>query len=488
MNDKNKNNKPSAAPDAPAKKPMHRRTRRGLYTAAVSAFVLAIVIAFNLLVGTLPSGATEFDITGKDLYTITNQSVDYLQTLGKDVEIVVFAQKEAIDETMLKLIERYAALSPHLSLRVVDPVLNPATLEAYGAQPNQVAVRCEATDKTSLINMAGIDGVEEGLILYDAESYYYRQQYMPVALDVEGQLTSAVNFVTTTETHKLYLMGGHGEQAFGTSATALIDKANIETQELNLLIDGSIPGDCELLICNSPSSDLADEELDLLKTYLRTGGNVMILLGESTLTNFNALLAVYGLEMQNGYIGDNTRYYEMFANQYGYFCIYPVLSPTNEVTASITSDAILRYARGMLITTPERRGAEVTPFMTTSEDGLLVLDEQTAVPGQYVLGATAVETFEDKDNITSRLTVITAVDLVSDETAELTSLSNTDIFLNALALNFDGIQNLNIPAKSLNVNSIVISSPLFWGALFAGIIPLGILVGGVVHWARRRRR
>ncbi len=462
------------------------KKKHGIYAAAVSAIVIAIVIVFNLFVSSIPEGTLEFDISDKGLYQITQQSVDYLGTLDKDVSIVVLSQEAAMDKMILKIINNYVKLSPHISLQFIDPVVNPSALETYGAQENNIVVTCSDTGKTRVLKLGGIYGYEDGLILYDAQAAYTSGQYKPVAIDAEGQLTSAINGVTSDVSHKLYYLDGHGESPLGTMASDAISKSNIETATVSLSKDGSIPEDCELLVSVNPTTDLTGEELDLLLTYLKNGGNVMVFLSSADLANFNTLLETYGLQMQTGIIADQENYYKIYAQQYSYFCIFPNLSTSDSITSGITSDALLRHSSGMLETTPLRRGAVVSPFMTTSDKALLVVDENTMTEGQYILGATSVETFENTDDTESRLTVIAATDLLSDDIP--TAYSNMDIFLNAVNANFGDAQSTVIPTKSLDVGAIKMSHPIIWGALFIAVIPLAFIVGGLVYWSRRRKR
>lgn len=462
--------------------------KKGLFVAGVSAIVLAAVLVLNLLLSGIPSGTLEYDISGKSFYRVSKQSTDYLSALDMDVEIVVLAQSDVIDELLLKFINNYAGSSPRVKLEVIDPVLNPTALTAYNAQANNVVVTCPETGRVRLLNLAGIDGESEGLIIYDAASFYYNNQLNPVYLDAEGQLTGAIHYVTSEETHKLYLLDGHGEEALGKNAAALLSKGNIETAPLNLLAEGGVPDDCELLLCFNPERDLSEDELELLKTYLRTGGNVMLLLSNSELTNFRALLRVYGLQLQTGVVADTAQYYKAYADSYGYFCIYPTLSEESTITAGIEFEALLRFAGGMVTVTPERRAAVVTPFMTTSEQGLLAVDETNMTEGQFVLGATAVESFPDKSDTESRLTVISAMDLLSDDLAGFASISNFDIFMNAVNANLGEVTNLSIPARSLNITMNTVANPGFWSLVFIGVIPVAVLVTGLIYWSRRRRR
>ena len=127
-----------------------RSLRRGGYLAAVTAAVAALVVLINV-VGQLPSHWTELDLTDNGLYEISDTSRDFLAGLDQDVEIVVLAEEGNTDERILKFLDRYAALSDHLSLTFVDPVAHPEEASAYDTQSNSLIVRCEATGKSQTI-------------------------------------------------------------------------------------------------------------------------------------------------------------------------------------------------------------------------------------------------------------------------------------------------------------------------------------------------
>jgi ABC-2 type transport system permease protein len=465
-----------------------KSSKRGIYMASTSAIAIALVIVFNLILGSIPSGTLEFDMTSNDAYKVTAQSVDFLAELDQNIEIVVLAQSVGIDERLQKFINNYAKLSPKITLKEIDPVLYPTALETYEAEDNTVVVRNTDTGKSKVVNLAGFYGYMDGLILYDYQTYSQTGQLVPVYMDAEGQLTSAINYVNRASEDTVYLLSGHGEAELGNNALNRLGKANIVSAPLNLLKD-SIPEDCELILCNNPTSDLADDELDTLLYHLKNGGNVMVLLDSPDFKNFNTLLTTYGLQMQPGIIGDTEpgRYYQQ--ETFSYFCILPVQSTSDPITSSLINDALVLYARGMTEITPERRGSTVSPFMTTSGKGQNVVDENTVTEGTYILGATAVETFEDAEDTASRLTVISAVSLIDDGvTSAFPNLSNLDIFLNAIAANLENSSYISIPQKNLQVTYYQPANMLLWGIFFIGIVPLGFIGAGIVYWTKRRKR
>ena len=268
--------------------------RKGI-TSATTAVVLAIAVVVNLVVGQLPSDLVERDISDNSLYTVSDTSVDYLSALERDVELVVLASEDTTDQRITKFLHNYAALSGHLSLSFVDPVEHPSALTEYEADQNTVVVRCSDTGRQRVVPFSDI-------LVADLMSYYTYGTYTYSEFDAEGQLTSAVDYVTSDNSHILYLAENHGESALGGSVTDAISKANLSTSTVSLLLDNGVPDDCSLLVFNQPQTDLSAGEAQMVRDYLEGGGQVMILLTRTDLANFNAILADYGLAMAQGYI------------------------------------------------------------------------------------------------------------------------------------------------------------------------------------------
>ncbi|MCE2603816.1 GldG family protein, partial [Pseudomonas aeruginosa] len=101
-----------------------------------------------------------------------------------------------------------------------------------------------------------------------------------LSFDGEGQLTGAINQVTGRENKKIYTTSGHGEAELSSAITNLMNKSGMTTEALNLLMDDSIPEDCDLLLLNGPSSDLTEGESSKLDQYIKKGGKVMVLMAE----------------------------------------------------------------------------------------------------------------------------------------------------------------------------------------------------------------
>lgn len=465
-----------------------RAVKHGMYSTLCSVIVIAIVIVFNIILSQLPSSAVERDMTAGDLYTMSKTSSEYLSGLDSNIELTILAESGSVDQRLMKFIYNYAAASPKISIKEVDPVRYPSALDTYGVGADNVIITNSDTGKNTSIQLYGYDGMDKAMLLYDYARYYQTGVHSAVSFDADGLLTSAIDYVTGDKTGTVYLLSGHGEAELSASAQELVEKANLGLESVDLLMDGGVPEDCGLLLSVNPSTDLADDELEILKKYLQSGGNVMLIIDNGELKNFAALLKEYGLEMQDGFVGDTSRYFSNYASYYGYYCISPELDSSNSITAKITANAMLLYPHGMRTVEPGRSGVEISSFMTTSDKGFVYHDEENIENDRYILGAVATETLEDEDKI-SRLIVVSTPTLVDENlTSTITSLANLDIFINAVTSCFDGISAVTIPAKSMTLTYNTISGTSVWSALFIGAIPLALIIYGLYYWTKRRKQ
>ena len=78
----------------------------------------------------------------------------------------------------------------------------------------------------------------------------------------------------------------------------LFSKNNLTTDEVNLMMTGEIPDDCDLLFMDASSKDISDDEKTLLLNYLKKGGKVFIILGDSEdeTPNLDEVLKEYGMQ------------------------------------------------------------------------------------------------------------------------------------------------------------------------------------------------
>ena len=480
-------------------------TRNGSYSVGLTVVVIAIVIVLNFVIGQLPESLRNLDVSSTRIYEISDTTTDLLDSLDEDVDMTVLAVRDDTDDRITTFLSKYEALSDHINIEWVDPVLHPSALTEYDTSENTIVISCEATGKSTTVSF-------DDILVPDMYSYYYYGSTDYTEFDGEGQLTSAVNYVTSDVEKTIYQTTGHGEGTLSTTITDLMDQNNYNLSEINLLMNTSIPEDCDLLLMYEPATDLSDDETEMLRNYLADGGKVMILLGDTNATelpNLETVLEEYGMKAADGYIADPQRCY-----QGNYYYIFPELSVSGDMADGISSEMVLlTNTHGMNLIDPARDTITTTGFMSSS-DGAYAVTETAQQQGDYTLGAVAEETVSSQDDdedtdssgedaeeasddsssdaesdeVTSRLTVISAGSMIDSQiTDTFTQLENTKVFMNAVTANFDGVQNISVEPKSLQVEYNTVQYAGLFSLLVIFGIPAAVLIGGFVVWFRRRK-
>ena len=94
------------------KEALNTRTARvGGYSFVMAVIVLAILIALNVAVSSLPSTWTHYDISAAQLYSVTSSTKAVAQGLTQDVTIYWITQDGSEDTIVEKLLDVYDDLS-----------------------------------------------------------------------------------------------------------------------------------------------------------------------------------------------------------------------------------------------------------------------------------------------------------------------------------------------------------------------------------------
>lgn len=458
-------------------------SKRGSYTLAMTSIVIAIVIVFNMIINLIPENKRQFDISSSNIYEISSKSKKIINKVDHDVTFYVLAEKSSTDKRIKTFINKYASLSDKIHIKWIDPVLHPSALTKYGTEENNIVISCKKTNRTTTVSFDDI--------LVSSASYYSTSSSAS-SFDGDGQLTSALNYVTSDKEYKAYYTSGHGESSLSSEVTSLLTKSRVSTSDLLLMTATSIPDDCDLLIINGATSDFTKDEVKLLSSYLKKGGKVVTLLAQTnkSMKNLYGLLKDYGLTVQSGYIADTERSY-----QGNYYYLIPNLSVSGDMASGISSNSVMMInSKGMTQSTPARDSISTDSFMTTSSNGYAVT-EKKQTQGTYVLGATSTESVKVKNSkgkkITkeSRLTVYGSNMLIDEQiTSSFSSLENLTLFTNSVTASLDNADNVSISPKSLEVSYNTIAHPGPFSILVLFVIPVGLIIGGFIVWFKRRRR
>ena len=260
-----KNKNEQTKKESKEKMPLNKKyLRNGSYSTLLIVIFVAIVVVINMIVGKLPSKYTQIDISDQQLYSIGDETKKVLKNLDKDVTIYQIAQSGSEDETISNLLQKYADESKHVKVELKDPVVSPKFVSEYTSDQvssNSLIIVCG--DRNKVVNYND---------LYESTMDYNTYSYQTTGFDGEGQITSAIAYVTTENLPVLYTLEGHGEKELDSTIKEDIEKANMEIKSLNLISEGSVPDDAACLLIDSPSSDISEDEKTALLDYLENGG------------------------------------------------------------------------------------------------------------------------------------------------------------------------------------------------------------------------
>lgn len=462
------------------------------YSTGMIAFAAAIVVVINLVLNELPLSWTAVDVTSEKLYSLTEQSKDYVANMQEDVAIYVIAAEDGSDTTLGQTLQRFDDLSEHITVEYVDPNVNPRFYTQYTDSSITMNSLIVVSDRRNKV--INYNDIYESSYDYDYTTGGYSSS--TTGYDGEGQILSALDFVLTDEMPKLYMTSGHGEYTLGSSFSTAISKENVDYETINLLEYDTVPEDAACLLIYGAVKDFSEEDKDKVISYLNQGGNVILITGytDEETPNLDEILNYMGLNLAEGLVVEqNSKNY--YGNPY---LILPDISYSS-YTADLYNDyyVFTPYAQGLLIQDEEAGNIVYSTFLATSEDAFAKADVNTLgdytksegdQEGPFALGLSAVRNLEDGSQAT--MVVYTSEQMFTEEADAIVSGTNQALFANTISSFADHEITVSVPVKSYQVSNLMVtqSDAVTIGLLTTLIIPAGCLGAGFIIWFRRRKR
>ena len=391
------------------------------------------------------------------------------------------------DTTVQRLLQRYADLSDHIQVEVMDPSLHPTFLDNYELEISRLYENSVLVDCEGRYRLVGYDEI----FVTSYEMDYYSYNYITsTSFNGESALTSALHYVSSDDLPKVYTLTGHGETELDERITEMLSQDNFESETLSLLSEESVPEDAAAIIINAPSSDLNQDEADMLITYLENGGSIALItsyMGADDMPNLKQVTASMGLTTEAGIIKGERN---MRLTRYPHYILPNIES--HEITSSLSEAGyyILTPLAQPLVET-EDSSASITWLLTTSD---------SAYAKQAAMSMTTTEK-EDGDtdgpfNVAAlsenggKLFWVTSDTLLDSYVDSAVSGANSNLFMNALNYMCEQEESISIRAKSLDSATLTVpqSESTLWSIVMIGVIPVGLIVLGMLIWIRRKRR
>lgn len=370
------NEKPAGGAPAPAR---GSETKRKVVEGSIwTTGVLLVAALIGLLNYFGMKYYHRFDWTGSKLYTLSEKSKSVLAGLDQDVQITLFVPPTSnVYDATKELLERYAAASPRIALRAVDPERN--LIEAQ-----RLVDELQLSSLSVVVFQAGGDKrviEESSLADWDYSGMQFGAQPTMTGFKGEEAFTGAILELVERRKPKVLFTTGHGERSLDDfDATGLsrirdlLGKENLNLEAWASLGQSDVPPGTDALVIAGPRVNFVQPELDAFDRYLDRGGRLLALLdpeldgkGGLVATGLEAWLAKRGVEVGNDIVVDPSSTLPFFGAE-TIFVKATGIHPVVESLAQAEYPVIFALARSVESGTAPA-GVDARTLLQTTADG-----------------------------------------------------------------------------------------------------------------------
>ncbi len=349
-----------------------RKIRCGGFSVLLTSAAVVLVLLFGLLSDGLEKRfALQIDCSFNGASTQGAVTDAVLAQLEKDVTLYAVTPASGGDETLLSLLDRYAAASDRVTVReeslIRNPVLQTQFTDAAGIRQvteDCLIVSCPETGRARVLNAEDF-----ALYSYNTETGYFDL----ASYSYEKSVTEAILFVTQNDVPRIQILTGHGEMT-ASETEPLEDtlvSANYQVERVNLAAGGQLdPG--SLLMILAPRYDLTERELEALLDFAKAGGSFFVISQYSdplNLNNFQSLFRAFGIEAYPGMViakeEDTDSYYADSP-----VIIMPYMMETDATRSLLSAGEdilLLTAARAFRLSDVVPEGVMLSPVLVTGE-------------------------------------------------------------------------------------------------------------------------
>ncbi|MEO5353179.1 MAG: GldG family protein [Magnetococcus sp. XQGC-1] len=462
---------------------MNRSTRTTLRLQS-SSMGLILLLLLLLLAYASHRYPLRWDWTATHRHSLAEQSTKAIKAFPKGVSATVYVQEQGEQRNQLAaLLEKYRVANPELTIRFVDPDLDPGE-----------AKRADVAMYGTIVLRAG-------------------EKTEKVTESTEESVTNALIRLAKGSIKTIRFVGGHGEHPFMdrgevgmekaaragqeriaySKATALLKGEGYHVAPINLAEVEKIPEETVAIVLAGPKTPLLPVEVERLQLWWEAGGRILLMSDPNTRTGLEDLLKSYGITLLEGTVIDPV------ARIFGGTVTTPLVNQydgDHPITSTLQAASFFPEARGLrLEESPPDTSKPAQPtavrLLSGAERGWLKtgpLDANTVEfnpatdqKGPILLGVTIQR--EKK-----RMVVVGDSDFAAD--AYIGFSGNTDLFLNMVRWLAEDENFIAIKPREVTDSGLVLSQGggtlLFIGLVLG--VPLLLLVTGFAIWRGRRQR
>lgn len=470
-----------------------RRLKYGSLATALTAIFVVIIVMINvaatILLDRFP---LTIDFTANQMFKITDQSINFVKALDKEVEIIVCAEESTFEQANIyykqayEVIKNYAKYSDKISVRFVDLAKNPNMSKLY---PNE--------------SLSTGDIIVQSDLRYQfvkSSSLFQTEQTSStdysISSKAEQTMTGALMYVTDTNPTKVVLLTGlstvdlSGYTDLLSSNNYIVEEANLMTEEIN--------PEAKMIILPQPTADLTTDQVKKLEDFLdndsQFGKSLVFFASETseigpTLKTF---LNEWGMDVTSEVIADTNS--SNIVNN-AYIFINDVVD--SDISSAMGSSGVLVTPISSAVNTLfESSDNRTTTVIAASRDTAVLIpkdieedfDITNAIQNSYntIVKGTRKRS-AGAELVESNVLVVGSSYLMQSYYSQNANFSNSDLMLtvsNDLADKENIVKIVPIDFSS-NIITITDDQTTMWLTVII-VISVAVIVIGFVVWMRRR--
>lgn len=478
------------------------RMRHSGITGALILVITALTIIINMFVALGETSlGLKLDLTANKIFTLNPLSQNVLQNLQSKLIIYSFADNGQQNPLIKNTLERYAAATGKLEVRVEDPARNPVLARKFSSEDTMVTANTLVVCKPD----------EKVFRVIQSDQMYQTNNDTGVTYWVlEQRLTSAVMYLSSEQQQNVYLLTGHGEAPDDPSradAVAAIrqrlEEQNYNVGTMNLAQNAASLKKGDVLLVLGPTSDLLPEERTQFISFLKAHGKAVLLLDPQSspenLKNFTSVLDYYLIRVESNPIYEQNA--SMRTEKSG-FELVPKLQESDITSGILAENAPVYMDNACAVSYygPARDDLTVSTLMTTGNSSVAVpaadlqgdaylqkLSQYT--PQSYSLGI--CYSLSDSSSVLAdaqtRIVVLgsslTATGSRMNASGNLSLLKNSVNWVSNLQDQLF-IRGVKMQTYELTLSSYTLSYALVLVVIV--VVPVAALACGFVVWRRRK--
>ena len=442
-------------------------------------FVVLFLAAIGLLAWLSTRYVYNADWTYGHRNSLSPASVQLLHTLKSPLSFTAYARDNAVlREAIRRFVGKYQQVKPDTTLRFINPETDPQAARS-----------------------AGITGDGELVIGYQGRSQKVTQIN-------EAAVTNAIEGIARSADEYVVFLTGDGERApFGQhnfdlgDFGAQLQQKGFKLETLNLAATPSIPTNTAVLVIAGPQAKLLPGSVNLIRDYVKRGGNLLWLGDPGPLYGLEPLAQDLGIGFAKGTIVDPDS--QLFGITNPSVILVAKYNPAFAITHDFNTATL--FAGATAISTDAQSGWQAENFLQTLprswlETGPLKGDirydpARGDKPGPLTIGVSLTREVKppapakggEPRSVEQRVVITGDGDFLSN--SYLNNGGNLTLGLNMLNWLAHEDRFININPQSAPDRTLILSksdqSLIGLGFLF--LIPLALIACGLIIWSRRRR-